>query len=91
MSIFQEMHPSRQFNSLRDFSELKRMLEEAMRRGYVEEVPVMITRKVQTAEKWFRDNETGEIYSLSPPDPPSRGAWEPINVEELSRTDHRLQ
>ena len=88
MSIFEEMYPYRQFNSLRDFTELKRMLAEAMSRGYVEEVPVMIATEVPTTENWYRDKESGEIYSLMPPESPDRGSWERVEIEDLKRSDH---
>jgi hypothetical protein len=91
MSIFEEMYPYRQFGSWRDFEELKRMLGEAIARGFVEEVPVMKTREVPIAENWYRDKETGDIYSHIPPEPPARGAWERIDIEELKRTGHLVQ
>lgn len=83
MSIFREMHMFRQFDSWRDFYELKRMLGEAIERGYVEEVPMRRVRKVRRTENWYRDKETGEIYSLIPPEPPARGAWEPVDIEDF--------
>jgi hypothetical protein len=91
MSIVEEMYPSRQFNSWGDFDELKRMLSEAISRGYVEEVPVMRVREVPQTESWYRDKETGDIFSLVPPEPPARGAWERIDMEEVRRTPHRTQ
>ncbi len=72
MSIFEEMYPYRQFDSWRDFEELRRMLAQAMSRGFVEEVPVMRTREVPRTENWYRDKETGDIYSLIPPEPPAK-------------------
>jgi hypothetical protein len=91
MSIFKEMHAQWQFDSQRDFAELQRMLEEAINRGHVEEVPVMVTREVRITENWYRDKETGEIYSLVPPDPPARGSWQRIDPEELKRSNHSVQ
>lgn len=87
MSIFEEMYPYRQFDSWRDFDELKRTLAESISRGFVEEVPVMKTNEVPRTENWYRDKETGEIYSLIPPEPPARGAWEPVDIEELGKTE----
>jgi hypothetical protein len=69
MSIFEEMHPSWQFDSWRDFNELKRMLAEAISRGHVEITPAT---KVRPNEQWFREKETGVIYALSTPEPPAR-------------------
>jgi hypothetical protein len=88
MSIFEQMYAFRQFDSWRDFDELKRMLSEAISRGFVEEVPVMNKREVPRTENWYRDKETGDIYSLIPPEPPARGGWERVDVEELKRTGH---
>lgn len=91
MSIFEEMYPFRQFDSWRDFDELKRMLAEAISRGFVEEVCVMKTREVPRTENWFRDKETGDIYSLIPPEPPARGSWERVDTEELKRSGYSVQ
>jgi hypothetical protein len=41
MSIFQEMWPQRTFATMREHTELQRMLSEAIARGYVEEIPVL--------------------------------------------------
>ena len=92
MSVLEEMHPRYSFESLRDYNELKRMLSETIERGFVEEVPVMITRPVPShAERWYREKETGEIYSLTPPEAPSQGAWERIDIEELKEPGQSIQ
>lgn len=91
MSIFQEMYPYRQFGSWRDFDELKRMLGEAIDRGFVEEVDVMKVREVPRTENWYREKETGEIYSLIPPEPPAQGSWEPVDVQELRQSNFPVQ
>jgi hypothetical protein len=91
MSIFEEMHPSRQINSWWEFSELKRMLAEATERGYVEEVPVMLKSKMHRTENWYRDKQTSVVFSLVTPDPPAGGSWEPVDIEELKRTGHPTQ
>jgi hypothetical protein len=67
MSVFEEMHPRYSFEPLRDYDKLKRMLSRAIERGFVEEVPVMITRPVPSrAERGYRDKETGEtIFTYS--------------------------
>jgi hypothetical protein len=51
MSIFKDMHEGRRFGSWGDFHEVERVLSEAISRGFVEEVPVMIKRKFRTDEK----------------------------------------
>lgn len=82
MSVFQEMYPSRQFDSWHDFEELKRMLSEAIDRGFVEEINVIKSREVPRTENWYRDKETGEIYSLIPPEPPARGSWVAVDIRD---------
>jgi hypothetical protein len=89
MSVFEEMHPRYSFESLRDYNELKRILSETIERGFVEEVPVMIARPVPSrAERWDRDKETGEIYSLTPPEESrSRKTTGPIKMAHSSVKD----
>jgi hypothetical protein len=80
MSIFEEMYPYRHFDSWRSFTELQRMLGEAITRGFVEEIPVMKTHPMIRVVKWYRDKESGEIYSLVPPDFPACGNWEKVDL-----------
>jgi hypothetical protein len=91
MSIFKEMHPYWQFDSLREFTELQRMLMEAINRGYIEEVPVMNKHPMLSTEKWYRDEQTGEIFCLVPPDFPARGSWLKVDTEDLKRSEYRTQ
>jgi hypothetical protein len=72
MSILREMHDKSFFDTPREFSELQRMISEAIERGYVEEVPVMIVRAYPWTEHWYKAKETGEIYSLMPPEFPAK-------------------
>jgi len=83
MSIFEEMHPFRHFNSWREFHELKRMLEEAISRGHVEIIPAINRWQLPVDEQWFREKETDVIYSLITPEPPARGGWQRIDIEDL--------
>jgi hypothetical protein len=85
------MHLYRQFGSWWDFEELKRMLAEVISQGFVDEVPVTRRREVSQTEYWYRDKETGDIYSLISPEPPSRGSWDRVNVQELEVNSHRIQ
>jgi hypothetical protein len=55
------------------YAELLRMLSEAIARGYVEQIPVTKPNRFTPNEAWYRDKETGQIYSLTPPD--ERGGW----------------
>lgn len=91
MSIFEEMRPLGQFNSWREFTELQRMIVEAISLGFVEEVPVMRSKPVRQTENWYRDTETGIIYSLVPPEPPACGSWEQVPAEDLETSDYRTQ
>jgi hypothetical protein len=90
-SIFEEMYSFRRFNSWRDFEEVKRMLGEAISRGFVEEVPVMKTSEIPQTENWYRDKETGDIYSLVPPEAPSAGRWARVDIDEVRRSDDAVQ
>jgi hypothetical protein len=67
------------------------MLGEAISRGFVEEVPVINRHPMRSVENWYRDKDTGEIYSLVPPDFPARGQWARVDIEELKRSDHPVQ
>jgi len=91
MSIFKEMYPNWQFDSLRAFAELQRKLSEAIGRGFVEEVPVMKRHPMLSTENWYRAKETGEVFCLVPPDFPARGSWLKVDLEDLKRSDYPLQ
>jgi hypothetical protein len=67
------MHQRRSFASWSEFDELQRMLREAIERGFVEEIPVSIIQRIPWHETWYREKATGEIYSLSEPNPPACG------------------
>ena len=73
MGIFKEMHEAREIGSKWEFKQLLRMLSEAISRGHVEQVPVMKPSEFLPKQTWYRDKETGQIYSLVPPD--DRGGW----------------
>lgn len=83
MSIFKEMHPKWQFDSWREYYELKRMLSEAIERGHVEIIPAIKGRQIPRDVTWYREKETGVIYSLGIPDPPARGRWMPVDIEDF--------
>ena len=85
MSIFQEMHEQRLFNSEWEYRELRRMLSEAIARGYVEKIPVIKPDPFILDEEWYRDKETGEVYSLVGPHEKSRGQW--IRVDDFCGTN----
>jgi len=83
MSIFYDMHQRNSFDSWRDFTEVQRMVKEAIERGFVEEIPVSIVRPLPSSETWYREKATGEIYSLAEPNPPARGSWVPIHIDDF--------
>jgi len=90
MGIFKEMYEGRHFESARDYVELRRMLSEAVERGFVEQVP----RKWITwsqEEVWYRDRETGEIYALTGPSERSLGHWNRVDFQDLLGTPETVQ
>jgi hypothetical protein len=90
MSIFDEMWPRRTFDTARDYTELLRMLGEAISRGFVEEVPMTLFGKPRAGDTWYRDKESGTIYSLTEPD--ERGPyWRPVEQIELVREGETIQ
>lgn len=91
MNIFQEMFDRTKFESLREFTELQRMLSQATERGYVEEVPVAVKREVSQVERWYKDKETGDVYSLIPPEAAARGYWGPIPLDEYQISKEGMQ
>jgi hypothetical protein len=54
------------------------MLQQTIDRGFVEELSAIEPNPL-AEEYWFRDKETGEIYSLTPPDFPARGSWDKVD------------
>jgi hypothetical protein len=91
MNVFREMFDNDKFESPREFTELQRMLRQAIERGYVEEVPVTLKREVSQVERWYRDKETGDIYSLIPPESATRGCWGPVNLDEYQISSNEIQ
>ncbi len=91
MGIFKEMYEQRRFSSDRDYWELRRMLSEAISRGYVEQVPVMKPHRFARKREWYRDKETGEIYSLDAPEEKNRGWWDRVDPQDLVEPDERIQ
>lgn len=68
------------------------MLGEAIERGHVEIVtPLRHPRQIPHEEYWYRDKETGEIYRMSPPDPPARGVWEPVDLDDYISAESSIQ
>lgn len=91
MSILRETHPNWQFDPWEEYGELRDILAEAKREGYIEEISVMEKRTKLRPENWYRDKGSGEIYSLVAPDFPARGSWLEVDIEDLKRTEHPIQ
>jgi len=90
VGIFKDMHETREIGSQRDFKELQRMLSEAISCGSVEQVPVMKPSRFLPTQTWYRDKETGQIYSLVPPD--DRGGWwAEVDPEDLIEPGQKVQ
>jgi hypothetical protein len=82
MSIFKEMHELRTVGSPNDCRELLRKLAIAISRGWVEQIPVMKPHPMAPNETWYRDKETGQIYSLHPFDE-RPGLWMEVDLNDL--------
>jgi len=67
------------------------MLGEAIARGHIEEIPVIATMKPGFGEKWFREIETGAIYSLTEPDEKVGPTWRPIDLKDLMKGSETIQ
>jgi len=85
------MYEQRVFESDRDYQELRRMLSEAISRGYVEQIPVMKPSRFSPNREWYRDKETGEIYSLDAPEEKIRGWWDKVDPQDLVGPDEKIQ
>lgn len=84
MGIFREMYDGRQFPSESEYGELQRTLSEAVAGGAVERIPVIRRNRSFTSEQWFRDKQTGEIYSLIRPEERIRGQWARVDLDKYS-------
>jgi hypothetical protein len=91
MGIFSDMHEKRRFDSDWEYRELRRMLSEAISGGYVEHIPVMKPDRFSPDEEWYRDKETGEIYSLVGPEEKMRGQWERVDPGDIVGPDEKIQ
>lgn len=91
MGIFKDMYELRLFNSDWEYRELRRMLAEAIQRGYVEKILVMKPHRWLPDEEWYRDKETGEIYSLAAPEEKNRGHWMKVDSEDLMKPGETVQ
>ena len=83
MSIFEEMHRTRQFGGWSDYQELIRMLGEATDRGQVQEItPSSDGPRYGWSERWFLEKGTGTVFRLVEPDPPAAGEWSEVEFPD---------
>ena len=76
------MYDGRHFASVRDYTELRRKLSEAISRGYVEQISATKII-VSSEEEWYRDKGTGELFCLVAPGEQSWGWWTRIDPEDF--------
>jgi hypothetical protein len=91
MGVFKQMHNGRHFESEREYTELRRMLSEAISNGHVERVPVIKPILSSRSEEWYRDKETGEMYCLVAPGEKSSGWWARIDLADLTHPGETVQ
>jgi hypothetical protein len=84
------MHETRVVEPGFDYRELRRMLSEAIARGYVEQIPVMKPHPFVRDREWYRDKETGQIYSLTPPHE-RPGWWAEVDLDDLMEPGRIVQ
>lgn len=84
MGVFSKMWPAGRFPSEAEYNDLWESLSQAMAEGQIEKVPVIKRNRYFPTEQWFRDKETGEIYSLIVPQERIRGRWGKVDRERYS-------
>jgi hypothetical protein len=90
MTLFKEIHGTRDIGSKAEFRELKRKLSEAISRGWVERIAVLKPDRFRPNQEWYRDTKTGEIYFLVPPEDRG-GYWDRVDPKNLIRPDDKIQ
>ena len=68
-----------------DYVLLRRKLDELLSAGRVKKRKVFKPLHAGTAEEWFEDVETGEIYCLVPPDDRITPSWEKVDTFKLGQ------
>ena len=90
MGIFKEIHELRVVGSPSESKELLRKLGIARSRGWVEQIPVMKPNPWSPKETWYRDKETGQIYSFNPfGERP--GSWMEVDLNDLIELGQKVQ
>jgi hypothetical protein len=83
MSVFTEMYDLHVFESIYAYQEFLRKLSHALEQGWIEEIPVAVSKPFSEDERWFKDPNSGEVYCFGPPAEKSSGSWRPVQPEEL--------
>jgi hypothetical protein len=84
MGIFEEMYERRAIESAWEYKQLRRKLSEAISRGYIEQIPAIKRNRYSLPQEWFRDKETGDIYSLTEPvDNRGFGSWVRVDPQDF--------
>lgn len=75
----------REFASLADYNDLLARLEQDVREGGAQSVPVDRPYSGSTLwdERWFKNRDTAEVWRLVAPDPPFRGLFNRAASEDL--------
>ena len=81
MGVLKEICGTRQLSSDAEYGELQHTLSEAIADGSVERIPVRKRNRYFPGEQWFRNKETGEIYSLIQPTERIRGRWAKVDLD----------
>jgi hypothetical protein len=70
----------RGFSSLSEFSQFVRYIEEQVSSGIAEEIPADANygRGEIFGGRWFKNNDSGEVWRLVEPDFPFTGLWERV-------------
>ena len=89
MGIFKEICETREVGGRLHYLGMKRRLQEAISRGWIEQVTVTKPNQFHPDEEWYRDKETGEIFRLVPPD--ERGGWwDKVDTSDLIGPDEKV-
>lgn len=90
MSIFKEIHELRTVGSPAACRELQRKLAVAIAKGWIEQIAVMKRHPMAPNETWYRDKETGQVYSLHPFDE-RPGLWMEVDLNDLIEPGQKVQ
>ena len=89
MGIFKEICETREVGGRLAYFGMKQRLQEAISRGWIEQIPAMKPDPLHPDEEWYRDKETGEIYRLVPPDE-RIGWWDRVDPSEWIDPDEKV-